>query len=451
MTDLEPVAAARQVAGRAEPGEQVEVYVVRSRETDVEVLRGEVESLTVAEQAGLGVRVVRDGRLGYAWVGSLDPGLLDATLIDARDNARFATPDEWQGLVRATDLNGTDAVTLDLWRDELTHVDTAAKVDLALRLEAATAAADPLVRAVEAASYGDAAIDTAIVSSLGIEATTRRTSCSCAAVALAGDGPETRSAYGFSVGRAFDELDVEGVARDAATRAVRLLGARQPKSQRVPVVLDPLVTGSVLAVVGGALNGEAILKGRSMFTGRDGEAVAAPHVTLVDDPTDPQARGATSHDSEGVPTRPTTLIADGILRGELHNVYTGRRSGRGTTGSAVRGIGGPPGVGARALTLTPGARSAETIIGSVDEGLYVQSVSGLHSGTNPVSGDFSVGAVGLMIRGGVLAEPVREVTVASTLQRMLLDLVEVGADRRWLPGSSAGATVLIGEMQLSGS
>ena len=451
MTDLEPVAAARQVAGRAEPGEQVEVYVVRSRETDVEVLRGDVESLTVAEQAGLGVRVVRDGRLGYAWVGSLEPELIHAALVEARDNARFATPDEWQGLVRATDLNGSEPVKLDLWRDELTHVDTAAKVELALQLEAATAAADPLVRGVESASYGDAAIDTALVSSLGVEATTRRTSCSCASVALAGDGPETRSAYGFSVGRAFDELDVDGAARDAASRAVRLLGARQTRSQRVPVVLDPLVTGSVLGLVGGALNGEAILKGRSMFVGRDGEAVAAPHVTLVDDPTDADARGATSHDGEGVPTRRTTLIADGILRGELHNVYTGRRSGRGTTGSAVRGIGGPPGVGARALTLTPGDRTADEIIGSLDEGLYVQSVSGLHSGTNPVSGDFSVGAVGLMIRGGTLAEPVREVTVASTLQRMLLDLVEVGADRRWLPGSSAGATVLIGEMQVSGS
>ncbi|HSO95049.1 MAG TPA: TldD/PmbA family protein [Acidimicrobiia bacterium] len=451
MTDVEPVAAARQLAGRAAPGEQVEVYVVRSRETDVEVLRGDVESLTVAEQAGLGVRVVRDGRLGYAWVGSLDPALTDTALVEARDNARFAAPDEWQGLVSAADLNGTTPVTLDLWRDELLSVDTAAKVDLALRLEAATAAADPLVRMVESTSYGDAAIDTTVVSSLGVEATMRRTSCSCSAVALAGDGPETRSAYGFSVGRTFDELDIDGTARDAASRAVRLLGARQPRTQRLPVVLDPLVTGSVLGVVGGALNGESILKGRSMFVGRGGEAVAAPHVTLVDDPTDPEARGATSHDGEGVPTRRTTLIAEGTLRGELHNVYTGRRSGHGTTGSAVRGIGGPPSVGARALTLTSGSRSAEKIVASVDEGLYVQSVSGLHSGTNPVSGDFSVGAVGLMIRSGSLAEPVREITIASTLQRMLLDLVEVGADRRWLPGSSAGATVLIGEMQVSGS
>jgi PmbA protein len=451
VTDLDPIAAARAVAGRAGPGEQVEAYVVRSRETDVEVLRSEVESLTVAEQAGLGVRVVCDGRLGYAWVGSLDPDLFDATLVEARDNARFAAPDEWQGLATVTELDGAQPPSLDLWRDELSRVTTEAKVELALQLEVATAAADPRVRGVESASYGDAAVDTAIVSSLGVEATTRRTSCSCAAVALAGDGPETRTAHGFSVGRAFGDLDVDAAAHDAAARAVRLLGARQPRSQRLPVVLDPLVTGAVLGVVGAALNGEAVLKGRSMFAGRDDETVAAPQVTLVDDPTDADARGATSHDGEGVPTRRTALIADGVLRGVLHNVYTGRRSGRGTTGSAVRGIGGPPGVGARALTLTPGTRSAEEIIGSVREALYVQSVSGLHSGTSPVSGDFSVGAVGLMIRDGSFAEPVREVTVASTLQRMLLDLAEVGADRRWLPGAAAGATVLIGEMQVSGS
>ncbi len=451
MPDVDPLAVARAIAGRATADEQIEAYVVRSRETDIEVLRGDVESLTVAEQAGLGVRVVRDGRLGYAWVGSLEPELLDATLVEARDNARFGAPDEWQGLATLADLHDAEPPTLELWRDELTHVETAAKVELALELEAATAAADSRVRGVESASYGDAAIDTAVASSLGIEAATRRTSCSCAAVALAGDGPETRTAYGFSVGRAFHDLDVAATAHDAASRAVRLLGARQARTQRVPVVFDPLVTGSLLGVVGGALNGEAILKSRSMFTGRDGEVVAAPHVTLVDDPTDPEARGATTHDGEGVPTRRTVLIADGVLRGELHNVYTGRRSARGTTGSAVRGIGGPPGVGARALTLTPGPRSADEIIGSVREGLYVQSVSGLHSGTSPVSGDFSVGAVGLMIRNGAFAEPVREVTVASTMQRMLLDLAEVGADRRWLPGSAAGSTVLIGEMQVSGS
>src|SRR4029079_8835954 len=191
--------------------------------------------------------------------------------------------------------------------------------------------------------------------------------------------------------------------------------------------------------------------GRSMFVGREGEEIAAPGVTLVDDPTVADAFGAAAHDAEGVPTRRTALVDGGVLRGFLHNVYTGRRSGAGTTGSAVRGVKSTPGVRARALALAPGSRSAEAIVAGTERALYVQSVSGLHSGTNPVSGDFSVGAEGLMVRDGALAEPVREVTIASTLPRMLLDITEIGSDITAVGGSTAGVTLVVSGMTMAGS
>jgi PmbA protein len=291
----------------------------------------------------------------------------------------------------------------------------------------------------------------AVASTRGVQATLQRTLCRCAAVAMAGDGDETQTGFGFSFGRAFADLDAQYVASDAAMRATRLLGATQPVSRRLPVVLDPIVSSSLLAVVGAALSGEAILKGRSFLVGRDGEQVAAALVTLRDDPTDAAAFGAAPHDAEGVPSRCNDLIADGVLRGFLHNTYTGRRSGHGTNGASVRGFASPPGCGARALSLVSGTRTPDELMASAGEALYVQSVSGLHSGTNPVSGDFSVGAEGLMIRDGALAEPVREVTIASTLARMLLDVAEVADDLVWLPGSAAGATVLIADMTMSGA
>jgi PmbA protein len=194
-----------------------------------------------------------------------------------------------------------------------------------------------------------------------------------------------------------------------------------------------------------------MLKNRSLFIGREGEQVAAAAVTLHEDPTLPDALGASGHDAEGVPTRRVDLITDGRLLGFLQNTYTGRRSGGATTGSAVRGgFKSTPGVGARALYLKPGTLGPEEIIASVPSALYVQSVSGLHSGTNPVSGDFSVGAEGLLLRDGEFTEPVREVTVASTLQRILLDVGEVGSDLTWLPGGGAGMTLLVTEMTMSG-
>jgi PmbA protein len=174
-------------------------------------------------------------------------------------------------------------------------------------------------------------------------------------------------------------------------------------------------------------------------------------LTVVDDPTNPASMGADSHDGEGLACRRNVLLDGGVLQGFLHNAYTGRRSGEGSTASAVRGARSMPGVGVHAPALVPGERSHDELVASIDTGLLVQSMSGLHSGVNAVSGDFSVGAEGMMIRGGALAEPVREITIASTLQRLLLGVVEVGSDLEWLPGGSGAATLVIEGVTLSGS
>lgn len=442
---------ARRVTSMAQAGEQLEAYVLRTHDTEVKVFDGEVESLSVAAVEGVGVRVIVDQRLGYAWAGSLDPEVVAETVAEARDNAGFGTPDDALGLPTPADVAGVRAPELDLWRDELRAVPADEKVSLALEVEAATRAADARVRGVESASYDDGAVEVAVASSLGVEASARRTVCSVATFALAGEGDETQTGYGFSVGRTIGDLDVATAARDAAERSTRLLGARQAASRRIPVIFDPLVTRSLLGLLGSALSGEAMLKGRSLFAGREGEEVAAAAVSLVDDPTLPDAFGAATHDGEGVPTRRVELVVDGHLRGFLHNVYTARRASTTTTGSATRGFKSPPAVGARALHLLPGTKSPSEIFASVPEALYVQSVSGLHSGTNATSGDFSVGAEGLMVRGGAFAEPVREITIASTLQRMLLDIAEIGSDLTWLPGGAAGLTLLLSDMTMSGS
>lgn len=441
---------ASAIVSNARDREEVEVYAVRSHDTEIEVFDGEVESLSVAGVEGMGVRVITDRRQGYAWCGSLDQSTAHETLTEARDNAEFSVHDDWVGLAAPDDTDWS-APYLELYRPELVAVPTDDKVTLALDLERATRSADTRIRGVEAAGYADSVFETAVVNSRGISASSRRTICSAHAFAMAGEGADTQTGAGFAVGRGFDDLDVAKIADDASTRAVRLLGARQPRSRRLPVVFDPLVARSLVGLVGAACSGEAVTKGRSMFVDRLEEAVAASRVMLIDDPTLADASGASSHDSEGVPTRRRTLIEQGTLRGFLHNTYTGRRSGSGTTGSATRGFKSVPGVGARALFFEPGALGPDEILASVPAALYVQSVSGLHSGTNIVSGDFSVGVEGLMVRDGQLAEPVREVTIASTLPRMLLDIVEVGRDLEWLPGAAAGQTLLVSEMTLSGS
>jgi PmbA protein len=248
-----------------------------------------------------------------------------------------------------------------------------------------------------------------------------------------------------------DDLDVDRAATDAVDRATRLLGATKPASERLTVVLDPFVTAQFLGIVGATLSGEAVLKGRSLFADRVGEPVASDLVTFVDDPTNPEAFTATEADGEGLATRRNVLIDGGVLQGFVHNSYTGRRAGVASTASAVRSFSSTPGAGCQAISVRPGPSTQAELLAQVGEGLLVADVAGLHSGVNPVSGDFSTGADGLRIRGGELAEPVREVTIASTIQRMLQDVTAVGADLEWLPMSAAGVSLVVADVTMSGS
>ena len=272
------------------------------------------------------------------------------------------------------------------------------------------------MRAVEAADYGDTLVEAAVANSLGVSASGRRTACSLSSSAIAGEGDGTQTGFGFDIGRTVSDLDLEAVATEAVERAVRLLGAAPIPTARLPVILSPHVTASFVGILGMPLSGDSLSKGRSFFANRVGEEVAASLVTLVDDPTDAGAYAASAYDGEGVPTRRNVLVEGGRLLRFAHNIETARRVGGGarTTGSAVRGYMSPPGVGFRNLHLEPGDLSLEALMAKAGDALFVQSVSGLHSGVNPISADFSAGVTGLRVRGGQWAEPVREVTVAST-------------------------------------
>jgi PmbA protein len=452
MSDL--LALASSVVEKAQAGEGMEVYVVRGSETEVRAYEGTVESLTSADSSGVGIRVVLEGteeegsRLGFAWAGSLDPAVIEAALADARDNARYATPDPDVVLARP---DGASVVEQDLWDDGVTATPMEDKIALALELERATRAADNRVRQVSSADYSDERAEMALASTTGIRSSARRTTAFVSVDAIAGVGADTQTGTGFSVGRAPADLNPEEAMGEAVQRATRLLGAQKAQSGRYTVVFDPRVVSTLLSVMASALSGEAVVKGRSFFAGRIGESVANAAVTLVDDPTDSRAFSASTYDAEGLACRRNVLISDGMLRMFVFDTVSARRAQMQSTGSAVRGgFAGTPSAGCRALVLQPGSKGADDILASVGDGLYVQSVTGIHSGVNTVSGDFSVGAEGLMIRSGALAEPVREVTVASTLQRMLQSIVEIGGDLRWLPGSAAGQTLAIADMQLSG-
>lgn len=447
MTLLE---LAQRVAAHAGPAEAVEAFAAHAVTSSVTVFEREVEKLSSAQTRGLGVRVVAGGRLGFASTADLSDDGLRFALDEARANALFTSPDVGNVLPTPRPVQPLDGIAVPGLRD----VPMTAKVARALELERFTLAADARITSVPAASYGDAWTELAVASSTGVAAAYDATSAYVSVSALARDGDDTQTGFGFSDGRGWEQLDVPAAAAEAAGRATRLLGARKPATARVPVVFDPMVTAQFLGVLADALSAESVQKGRSLLADRVGAEVLGGGLSVVDDGRLRGGPGASPVDDEGVPTGRTLLVDSGVLRGFLHNTETAARGGTSSTGNAARaGYGSTPGVAPSNLFLDGPEVAADEVLRRADGGLYVQEVKGVHSGVNPISGEFSVGATGLWIGGGELGAPVREVTVSSTLLDMLRAVAALGADRRFFPfgASLAGATLLVGQMTVAGA
>jgi len=431
--------------GAAEGTEQVEAYAEEQASTKVEAYRGEVEGLSFSESRGVGVRVIVGGRLGFAY--AADPSLEEVrtTVARARENAALATPDEHNVLPATEPIEPMDG----LFFESLAALTTADKVPIALDMERIATTADPRVIKTDSVQYGDTVGRVAIASTAGLRAEFSGTGCWAVVVTLAEQGDETQTGFSFKIARRLEDLDTAWVANEAVERAARMLGATKPATERVPVLLDPFAASSFLGVLAGGLSAESVQKGRSLFADLVGERVGSEAFTLVDDGRLIEGPGAEPFDGEGVPTGRTELLTGGVLSGFLHNTYTARRGATRSTGNATRGYRSTPGVGTTNLYVEPGEPSLEELLRRAEGGVLIQDVSGVHSGANAISGEFSVGATGLRIAGGELGEPLREMTIASTIPDMLQAITAVGADLRWF--SSIGVpSILIGEMTLAG-
>ncbi len=450
MTELSASAARAVEAALAAGAGDAEAYASRDSGREVRVHGGEVESLTAATQSGVGVRAWIGDRVGYAYGTDLSEEGVDAIAARAAEAAAIADEDEFAGPPQPAPIEalpGLSDPSVDSWT-------TAQAAELALRVESTALAADSRVVGVEQVVYADSAERVAIASSAGVAGEFESSDCFAYLQALAEGGGARETGLGFGLARGPEALDPEAIGTEAAARATAMIGASKPASRSCPVVLDPTVAASFAGLIGGGLAAAAVQRGRSPFAGRLGDELAGEALVLHDDGRDPRGTASAPFDGEGVPRRRTALIEGGRLRAFLYDTYTAHREGGASTGSAARhGYRSQPRVAASNLVVAPGALSFAELLEAADEGVFVTDVAGLHSGVNPVTGVFSVGASGRAIRAGELAEPLREFTIASDLVAMLGGVRATGAEARWVPfgGSVLTPPLLIEAMSVSGS
>ncbi len=439
------------IADRASGTEAIESFVTHERNFEVKVYEGEVESLASAEPRGAGVRVVSKANVGFAFTTDLSDDGINALVSAARDNATHATPDEAVALAEPS--NEPQAHIAGLFDDAQSSVLPEDKVAFAVELERATRAVDERIRNVEEAVYSDSVTHVAIANSSGLAGSYQRSDAWCYSMAIAEEDGDTQIGFEFDLARGIGSLDPGAVGLRAAERGLGVLGAKKIPSARMPVVFDPYTAGQFLGVLGSALTGEAVQKGRSLFAGRIGGEVAASNLALVDDGRAEGAPGSAPWDAEGVPTRRTEVIKDGILQSFLYDIVSARREGRQSTGNAARsGFKSAPGPAPSNLALDPTGESRDEVLQRAGRALLVQDFHGVHSGANSVTGDFSVGATGFLLEDGERGQAVKEVTIAAPMLDILRGIQVVADDRRWLPfgGSFGGATTLIANMTVAG-
>jgi PmbA protein len=421
-----------------------------SRAFTVRVHGGQVDTLKQSGLRGLGVRAIVSGAVGFASGTDLSPAGVDDLARRAVALARFATPDEANGVPSLEEAGGTFAAPLELFDPAAIELAPERKIDMALELERIARGADARVTRTDGASVSSAGGAFAMANTRGVSRAWEGTSVSAWVVALADDrdGRQQTGAEGMSVRHLADLAPLERMARQAAERAVRRIGARTVPSARVPVVMHPDIAGAWIAEMIEAWSGEAVLKQSSWLTGRLGESIASPLVTLVDDATLPRRIGSSPYDGEGARARRNVLVDGGRLAMFLYDHYHARRANVASTGNGLRGWSGTPGIGTHNLFVQRGAESPEAILSKVDRGFFYDDQGSF--GFNPVTGDYSFQAQGHWIERGELAYPVDGVTVAGNSLEMLKAVSAVGDDLVW-KSSVACPTLLISEMTVSGS
>lgn len=452
--DLESLAAdviAQAVKAGASDAEAV------AREGDefsVSVRMGQVETLKESGSRALGLRVFMGNRSASASTSDLTADGIRQLVEGAMALVKVTEEDPLNGLPEREEF-GAIQEDQKLYFDDVYSLPGPERIEWARRCEAAAMAADSRITNSDGGEFSAATGRKVLANSRGFVGAykTSYAGVSAAPIAVDANGARQRDGW-WSSARSFALLESpESVGKEAARRTVRKLGARRVSTQQVPIVFAAEVARSLIGSVFEAASGDAIWRHASFLAGKLGETIGVSSLNIVDDhrmmlPTGVGGFGTSPFDGEGLPSRRTVVVENGVLKSYLLNSYSARKLGMKSTHNASRGLAGTPGIGCGNLYLEPGTQTPDEIIGDITAGLYVTSLMGF--GTNIVTGDYSRGATGLWIENGELTHAVEEITIAGDLREMLRNVTAIGNDLVFR-GSVASPTLRIDGMTIAGA
>ncbi len=448
------VERAKKAGGGGAPVE-AEAFVNDMESIQVNVSGRAVEQMSAVKEAGVGIRVLRDGKMAFGSTNDLSKKAVGDMVDGLVKKVVYHTADEFNTIPSAEDGGATAGAAgledLGSYDPKVAEAPVQDKIQAALRMEGAGLEFSPKIAGSMMAVYQDGTSYVYIANTKGVSGWFRQSGCGGGAEFSAVDGASRESgSFSKSVVRLAD-FDPVGVGRKAAENAVSMLGAKPIPSAEMPMIVSPEIGTQLWSFIAGMLSADDVQKGRSLFAGKIDTQVAARVFTLVDDGRYRGGVGTAPIDGEGVATQTTPLVVDGVLKTYLHDCYTARKGKTRSTGNHSRnGYSSAGGVGTTNLYLKPGDAAPEAIFAGVDRGFYLTVVLGLFAAIDPASGDFSIPSAGFLIEKGKKTVPVRGVTVGGNLFELLKAIDKVGSDLTWFQNMGS-PTVSVSHVKIGGS
>jgi len=420
--------------GKKEGFSDMEVYFQEDKNFQATVFNQEVDKFSISEVAGLSFRGLSNGKMGYAYTEILDDASIDMLVREAKANAAAIESEDKVDIAAPQ----TGYQTIDGYSQDLGLVSKADKIEFLKKVEEEAKSLDDRVKSLSYNLFMETEGEIRIANTKGMNLSEKQNLGIAYINVLAVSGEENKTGHALVLDRDFKAFDYKAVAKKAVEETVSQFGAKPVASKSYPVILKNECAGDLLGAFSSVFNAENVQKDLSLMKGKLAEAVASDLVNLIDNPFMDGGYGNRSFDAEGTPAKRTNLIEKGVLTSFLHNNKTALKDGIESTGNASKGsYKSSIGISASNLYIEPTKTTFDELI-DLEEAMVITSLQGLHSGLNPISGDFSLAANGFLVENGKISRAVDQITVAGNLKDLLLNIEGVGNDLEFsLPSGSA--------------
>ena len=425
----------------------MEAYIERNKEIEIGVFEGEIDKYSISETEGLSFRGIVDDKMGYSYTEKLDQSSIDMLVEEAYKNGEHIDTKD-----REIIFSGSSSYEkIESSNKNLKNISLEDKIEFVKALEREALDLDPRITTVNYCIYNEIENSKYLMNTKGLDLHDDGSIAYAYLVVVAKEGEDIKTGASYIISKDFDDFDYKKMAKEAVEEALSLLGAKSIKSKEYPVIFRNDIFADILGSFQSILNAENVQKGLSLLKDRIEDQIANEKFTLVDDPFSELGFSQSSFDDEGTATKFKKIIDKGILKTYLYNWKSAAKDGVESTGNGYRNsYKSPIFTSTTNLYVEKGHLSLKELFKTVDHGIFITSVEGLHSGLNPVSGDYSLSAHGYEIEKGKITRPVNQITIAGNFFETLMDVEEIGEDLRFSMNGVGAPSIKIKKLSIAG-